>query len=362
MADIEKMYRQILIHPDDRDWQRILWRPTPDEAVQEYRLNTVTYGLACAPFLAIRTLRQLAEDEGPQFPLGAVALRRDTYVDDIVTGADTAELANRMALELEGLCTAGGFPLRKWATNCEAVLAGIPQEHRLLTPARGWEEDSHSTLGLLWYPTDDTFSVSLHPRTVPTFTKRTVLAETARLFDPLGWLTPAIIRAKIYIQSAWLQGLGWDDPLPASDARLWRAFVEDLPSLEGIRVARWLEVDRPGAAVELHGFADASERAYAAVVYLRISRSDRISTHLLTAKSKVAPVRPVSLPRLELAAATLLTNLAHHVREALNLVSAPLVLWSDSTVTLDWIHGHASRWKTFVANRVAHIQERLPEA
>ncbi|XP_025270367.1 uncharacterized protein LOC105254911 [Camponotus floridanus] len=89
VTDIEKMYRQILIHSDDRDHQRILWRHRATDGIREYRLRTVTYGLACAPFLAIRTLHQLADDEGERFPRGAVALRRDTYVDDLVTGAST---------------------------------------------------------------------------------------------------------------------------------------------------------------------------------------------------------------------------------------------------------------------------------
>ncbi|XP_029663006.1 uncharacterized protein LOC115235386 [Formica exsecta] len=132
VADIEKMYRQILVHPDDRDFQRVLWRRDNTREVQEYRLNTVTYGLACAPFLAIRTLRQLADDEESRFPLGAAALRRDCYDDDIVSGANTTSEAATLQHELRGLCMAGGFPLRKWASNYEETLTGVPQDHRLL--------------------------------------------------------------------------------------------------------------------------------------------------------------------------------------------------------------------------------------
>lgn len=193
-------------------------------------------------------------------------------------------------------------------------------------------------------------------------TKRRALAETARLFNLLGWLAPVVIRAKILIQSTWMRQLDWDSPLPPVDEQLWRRLLNDLPLLENLRVDRWLGTDDHNTHVELHGFADASERAYAAVVYLRISGRTSTTIRLLAAKTKVAPIKPVSLPRLELCAAVLLTNLTLHLRKALHLVSAPVFLWSDSRVTIQWIQGHASRWKTFVANRVSHIQVQFPEA
>ncbi|KMQ88162.1 hypothetical protein RF55_12394 [Lasius niger] len=356
------MYRQILVHPEDRDYQRILWRHYVAGDVREYKLNTVTYGLACAPFLAIRTLHQLANDEEKQFPRGAVSLRRDCYVDDIVTGADTLPDAIALQTELRKLCMAGGFPLRKWAANHEEILAGIPLEHRFQRTPHSWEGDSHSTLGLRWHPHDDCFSFVIHPRSIAEFTKRRVLAETARLFDPMGWLAPVVIRAKILIQSTWLQQLDWDAPLSSADTHQWRQLIAELPLLDRLRVNRWLGTGARDTLIELHGFADASERAYAAAVYLRIIEEDTTSLRLLVAKSKVAPVKQVSLPRLELCAAALLTNLTHRTRISLSLLTAPVYLWSDSKVTLHWIQGHASRWKTYVANRVSQIQLQLPEA
>ncbi|XP_025265426.1 uncharacterized protein LOC105258069 [Camponotus floridanus] len=346
LADIEKMYRQILVHPDDRDYQRILWRHRAVDDIREYRLRTVTYGLACAPFLVIRTLHQLA-DEGHRFPQGAVALRRDTYVDDVVTGTSTLSEATAAQRKLRSLCMAGGFPLRKWAANHLSILDGVPHEHRLTHSSHSWSHESHTTLGLHWHPASDHFTFSQPTRHFDELTKRRVLSETARMFDPLGWITPKI---------------DWDTPLPSSDTLAWRNLLSQLPRLNEIKVSRWLGSDGPHSHVELHGFADASERGYAAVVYLRSSTGRGATLHLLTAKGKVAPVKPMSLPRLELCAAALLTNLVVHTRTLLSLSSAPVFLWSDSRVTLHWIHGHASRWKTYVVNRVSLIQERLPEA
>ncbi|XP_029163786.1 uncharacterized protein LOC114935214 [Nylanderia fulva] len=362
VADIEKMYRQILVHPDDCKFQTILWRHSTDDEVREYQLRTVTYGLACAPFLAIRTLRQLATDEEEQFPRGAVALRRDCYVDDVVTGSNTLNDAIALQTEIRNLCLAGGFPLKKWAANDERILTGVPSDHLLQQLPPAWEGESHSTLGLRWHPQHDQFSFVFHPHAAINHTKRTVLSETARLFDPMGWLAPVVIRAKIFIQSTWLQGLDWDTPLPPSEAREWQRLLEELHLLDQLRIKRWLGTGADKTTLQLHGFADASEREYAAAVYIRITERNETSIRLLMAKSKVAPVKQVILPKLELYAATLLTNLMRHVKQTLDLATSDTYLWSDSTVTLQWIRGHSSRWKTFVANRVAHIQTQLPNA
>lgn len=214
-ADIEKMYRQIEVHPEDRTLQRILWREHPGEEVSEYELNTITYGLACAPFLAIRTLRQLAEDDGKEWPLGAAALRDDTYMDDILTGSSTIQEAVAIQRQLIQICRAGGLPLKKWSANDAALLEELTPEDKLLREPRWWRPgESHSTLGLRWHPEEDSFSFSAKLGGLETFTKRAVLSLAARLFDPLGWLSPATIRAKILFQATWLLKLDWDEPLP----------------------------------------------------------------------------------------------------------------------------------------------------
>ncbi|XP_029673018.1 uncharacterized protein LOC115241410 [Formica exsecta] len=307
-SDIEKMYRQILVAPQDRHLQQILWRHDNQTAQQEFELNTVTYGLACAPFLAMRSLRQLADDEEARFPRGSAVLRRDAYVDDILTGASSIAEALDLRQQLTQLCTAGGFPLRKWSANSPGLLADIPPEHRAQRDLRAWApHESHGTLGLQWHPSIDDFSFSTRNIAVVVYTKRSVLSLTARLFDPLGWLAPAVIRAKIQFQSTWLLGIDWDTPLDDTNAQLWRSFQADLHRLEEIRVPRHVQLSRSSSSIEFHGFADASERAYAAVVYVRAETCEgQKEVKLIAAKTKVAPLKTVSLPRLELCAATLL--------------------------------------------------------
>ncbi|XP_025267780.1 uncharacterized protein LOC112639101 [Camponotus floridanus] len=298
-TDVEKMFRQILVHPDDKDLQRILWRDSPQGSPAEYQLSTVTYGLACVPFLAMRALRQLTEDEGKQYPLGAAALLRDVYMDDILTGASTITEIQEMCSQLSSIC--------------------------------------------MWHPATDDFSFATRHIALPSVTKRSVLSLVAQLFDPLGWLAPVVVRAKIAFQSTWLQGLEWDAPLDDVSASAWVAFNAQIPALEQIRVPRWINLNPSCTRVEVHGFSDASERA------------------LVTAKTKVTPLKQVSLPRLELSAAVLLCRLAKHAMEILDL-TAPLHLWTDSTVALGWIRGHPSRWQTYVTNRVSEIQRTTPQA
>jgi len=146
------------------------------------------------------------------------------------------------------------------------------------------------------------------------------------------------VRAKILIQATWLQRIDWDSPLRQEEAKSWSQLLEELPLLKTIRVPRWIGCDAPESLLKLHGFADASEKAYVAVAYLRVRKPDgQIMTSLLLAKSKVAPLKRISLPRLELCAASLLTKVISHVVKTLKLESVRTHLWSDSTVTLGWI-------------------------
>ncbi|XP_029171118.1 uncharacterized protein LOC114940560 [Nylanderia fulva] len=361
VADIKMMYRQIQLHRNDRDLQRILW--TEGDEVKEFQLNTVTYGLASAPYLAIRVLHQLAIDEVGRFPLGADVLRQDVYMDDVLTGAATLDAADDLLNQVAALCTAGGFPLRKWAANDDRLLVKIPLAHRLdvMTGAR-LPSESHSVLGLRWNPREDVLSLSVRPTSTALPTKRSVLSQTARLFDPLGWLAPIIVRAKLLVQSAWIQQLDWDAPLTRDDAAEWTRLEVELPLLEEIRVPRWFQSDAANNSQQLHGFCDASERAYAAVIYLRGVINGQPDMTLVVAKTKVAPVKRVSLPRLELCGATFLAKLAEHVRSSLGLEGSAVHLWTDSTVTLGWIRGHPARWTTFVANRVAEIHRENQDA
>lgn len=361
-ADVAKMYRQILMHPSHQDFQRIVWRENDNEDIQEYRLSTVTYGTASAPFLAIKSLIECARVEGIDFLKAQNTIINDMYVDDLITGADNERDATDLHHQVSFILAKGGFQLRKWASNSATVLENIPANHRESKEQLLFkDEDSVKALGIHWYPTPDNFGyVVKMPTNAHVHTKRSVLADTARLFDPLGLLSPVIVTAKILLQKLWLLGVDWDEQLPDQISAQWTIYRQELHSISRIKIPRWLGTTTSGSTTQLHGFCDASEAAYAAVIYARsVTANGKVNVCLITSKTKVAPVQQISLPRLELCGAVLLAKLLKMVKAALNFETVDCYAWSDSTVVLSWLQKLPCHWKTFVANRVSQIQSSL---
>ncbi|XP_017891297.1 uncharacterized protein LOC108631691, partial [Ceratina calcarata] len=325
-ADIEKMFRQILIHPADTDYQRILWRSTPCDELSSFRLLTVTYGTACAPFLANRVLKQLAKDDGDAYPLAAPVLENCTYVDDIMFGATDIVLAKQIQSQLTRLLKAGGFNLRKWASNSMALLSDIPTENHGLATDKSLQIDEHlKVLGTAWNPRTDSFRFYIDINGYSNFTKRLFLSLVSRMFDPLGWASPFSINAKILLQIFWIRKLKWDEPLPDDLAERCLSYQSQLLLLRKIEIPRWTGQSNEPQQYQLHGFADASNAAYAAAIYLRVESLDgTVRVALLIAKTKVAPLKVQSIPRLELCAAVLLARLVQFTQTEMQLPNIPI--------------------------------------
>lgn len=214
------------------------------------------------------------------------------------------------------------------------------------------------TLGLIWASNRDTFQYQVTPRHGnPNVTKRTVLSIVSQIFDPLGLVGPATIKAKIILQKLWQLNLGWDESLPLDLHHKWITYVDELSCLNDITVPRVVICPDP-AVVELHGFSDASESAYGACVYLRsINREGNVTVRLVGAKSRVAPLKTICIPRLELCGSLLLAKLANSVVQALTIPLNKQYYWCYSTIVLAWIYGEPHIRKTFVANRLTEIHQ-----
>ncbi|XP_011859064.1 PREDICTED: uncharacterized protein LOC105556580 [Vollenhovia emeryi] len=273
-TDITKMYRQIKVHHSDWDLQRILWI---DEHLNEtsYHLTTVTYGTKAAPFLAVRTRMQLAEDEGHRFPLAVPSITRGRYVDDIFGGGDTGEQLIEIVHQLEDLCQAGGFPLAKWHSNHPELLNAISLLTASVNSPVSLDDCATKILGLKWLPQEDVFTFSTSSIShQEQLTKRRVLSEVAQIFDPLGFVSPIVIRAKMLLQELWLHKINWDDPLQSQVVSRWLNIRKDLTSLARLSIPRWFNTSS-GSTVELHGFSDASQFAMAAVYTWSCTRRPR---------------------------------------------------------------------------------------
>ncbi|XP_076388980.1 uncharacterized protein LOC143264668 [Megachile rotundata] len=354
-GDIEKMYRQFLVRPEDRAYQRILWRDRSG-LVKTFEINVVTFGLSSAPFLAIRGVHQLADDERTYFPEASVILKRDLYVDDLLSGANTIEEAKNIQTKISELLKRGGLNIRQWASNEPALLKGLTEEQ--LHPKILGDSAVMKTLGLSWDARNDTIRYSVEVSLNQKITKRTILSTIAKIFDPLGLVGPVTILAKILMQRLWQLKVDWDESLPASLHTEWTTYASQLQALNNLEFDRHV-LSRNYYRIELHGFCDASERAYGACLYARtISNVGHVETHLLCAKSRVAPLKSVTLARLELCSATLLATLYATVRKAILSDIEEVFLWTDSSIVLNWINKEACALKTFVANRVADIQEK----
>ncbi|XP_075161709.1 uncharacterized protein LOC142234459 [Haematobia irritans] len=355
-GDIEKMYRQILVHKDDIQYQRILFRPSPGSMIKDYTLNTVTFGVNCAPYLAIRTIIQLARDSRSKFPLASDVLLNETYVDDILSGAHDTSTAIESLSQLFATLKSAGFPLKKVTSNYAEILNTVPKDNILDSDFLNFYETSGTkTLGIQWNAMSNTFTyqIDLAP-TKESATKRQILSAVSKLFDPVGWVAPVIVQAKTLLQQLWIEGTQWDEAVRPATFRKWQTFLENMKQISLIKIPRWVKFS-PFYTSQVHGFCDASERAYCAAVYLRVDCGDKVYTHLLISKTKVAPIDPVSLPRLELCGAVLLSRLAKHVLSNLGFEQSQLFLWCDSSITLGWLGKPPITWKTYVANRVAKV-------
>ncbi|XP_060846095.1 uncharacterized protein LOC132925744 [Rhopalosiphum padi] len=362
-ADITKMYRQFWVTKAHRIFQRILWRTNPQENINIFQLNTVTYGTVPASFLATGCLHKLADSQNVD-PIIAAAIKRDFYMDDFLGGTNSYESAVQLRDGLIKTMQSAGLELRKWASNNDNLIKdvmSIKEDSKDTVPI---SDDNSITkvLGLFWNSTTDTLQFEVQQNNftiISRITKREILSVIACLFDPLGLVGPAIIRAKLMLQQLWRLKIQWDEPLPNEIQEQWITYRNSLCELNNLIIPRQITCKNDIVNIQIHGFADASINAYGCCLYLRCTNSDGVHTSkLICAKSKVAPLKVISLPRLELCAALLLSRLSSKIVPKLNLKISKSYFWSDSNIVLSWITSPSTKWKTFVAHRVGEIQER----
>jgi len=361
IGDIGQAFLQLSLNRRERDLTRFFWyRVIKDEdgnydttrEIITYSFTRLLFGLTGSPFLLSATIRELADMYKAEFPTAAALVDSSTFMDDFAAGAENDNCVTNLYYERIYLMNQIRLPMAKWATNSKHL------KEVWRTEGVNFKEETQP-LGIDWDTKSDTFS--MEPRDVageyvegPT-TKRQVLQATARFYDPLGLLSPVSVVGKLLFQDTWCRGLAWDELLPPDPGALWNTWISTLPHLAHLHIPQWVgTVDRSHSRV--HMFCDTSERAYGAALYIRSCMADHNVIHIACSKNRLAPVKKVTHPQLELLAALVGARLLHYFREATCIDITEATLWADLTVALGWIHQDLNRWKTFVCNLVNKIQ------
>ncbi|XP_055601508.1 uncharacterized protein LOC129750567 [Uranotaenia lowii] len=367
-GDIAEMYHQILIRPQDQQSQRFLWRSDPNKNLEVFIMQVATFGSTCSPASAQYVKNRNAMEFAEKYSRAVEEIIDGHYVDDYMGSFASKEEAKNVAVEIRDVHAQGGFKIRDWKSNCSEVIE-VLEEQTTSNPSRVGinSTTSEKVLGMQWFSGEDllAYCISFQPdlqklitnRNRPT--KRQVLKFLMSVFDPLGLLAAFVVQGKVLLQDVWRAGTKWDEEIDDQGFAKWIRWTDQFQLITDLRIPRCYypsATDLQYKYLELHIFADASEDAYAAVAFFRIPVShDSFQFSLVAAKTKVAPLKHCSIPRLELQAAVLATRLATFIKEGHTLTIDKIVFWSDSSTVLALIRSDHRRYKQFVACRVSEV-------
>lgn len=348
LSDVEKAFHQVGLRREDRDAVRFLWLRDPSRPIDKtnllhLRFARVPFGVNASPFMLAAGIRHHLEEKGDEVSL---AIWQNTYVDNVYQSAKDTQEALALYSQSKQTFSEIGMNLREFTTNDAIVREGIPETDRA--------KDRHQkALGLPWDTLTDLIRPKCDPPTTEVVTKRLALQTCASVFDPLGLLLPLVLPLRTFVQHLWQKNLEWDDPLPDELQVEWQKKIKAVsgptPSLPR-RVASYNDT------LDLILFVDASQQAYAAAAYMRREDCQGQHTNQLMAKGRLAPMKELSLPRLELMALLIGSRLAVFIKKELNRANfRHYYLFSDSTATLHWVTTRREL-KTFVKNRVMEIR------
>ena len=365
MGDIEQMFYQIMVPEEQRSLLRFLWWPDGDinQELIELEMCVHLFGAVSSPAVAGYALRKTATDNLDLYGEAAArAVIRNFYVDDLGKSEDSVPEAISMIGKISALCAAGGFNLTKLISSNREVLNSIPIEKRAkelqmcdLSVLTGLP--AGRALGVVWNVEGDTlgFRIQFSQKAL---SRRTVLSDVSSIYDPDGRGCAFVLPGKKILQEITGQKKDWDAPVSVEHAERWNIWKTDISSIETMNQPRCLVPAEFGKPVSqsLHCFSDGSTTGYGQATYLRSTNiSGQHHVALVTGKSRVAPLKSVTIPRLELTAATVSVKVGSLVIEELDIPNLPVVYWTDSTIVLGYIDNETTRFNTFERNRINTI-------
>ncbi|GFW62281.1 integrase catalytic domain-containing protein [Trichonephila clavipes] len=364
-ADVKSAFLQIELDFRDRDFTRFFWTDNLNKEPYVLNFTRVLFGLRPSPYLLAATLKHHFKKYREQYPHTFELLNSSIYVDDLICGQNDVPDALRTTLECLQIFSDAGMLLRKWRSNSKQL--------NLLWQQEGVKTESSETsaidlrpptkvLGLAWDPENDL--IYFDPKDLLKFmsrrgeSKRFILSVVGRIFDPIGILGPFVIKLKCLLQELWTLGVEWDSELPPKLRHKWQQWSSEAEGLTEIKIPRFYlgNIDQEISKCEIHCFSDASKSAYGTILYLRfVTCNNEIETSFICSKGRVAPLKSLTLPRLELTAALLSARLAKQVSSCLKF-DANIYYWTDSLISYYWIRGDSSAFKPYIKNRVQEIQ------
>ncbi|KAK3718426.1 hypothetical protein QZH41_004009 [Actinostola sp. cb2023] len=366
-CDIEQMFHSFYVNPECKNFLRFLWFQDNDlsKPILEYRMNVHLFGATSSPGVANYCLHQTAEthrleygDEVSNF------MRKDFYVDDGLKSVPTVEEAIKLIKDVQAACADDNLRLHKFASNKREVLEALPTEDRSKDlKDLDLRKDSmpiQRSLGTYWCIESDTFGFRIELRDKP-LTRRGILSTISSVYDPLGAVSPIILVGKQILQTLCRHNADWDDPVPEDILSRWEKWRAQLPLLENLKFPRCVKPPGFGVPVhtEIHSFSDASDSGIGQVSYLRsVNEKNEVHVSFLMAKSRVAPLRAISIPRLELTAAVVSVNVASMLKRELDVENTKCLYYTDSEIVMGYINNDARRFHVYVGNRVQHIRDR----
>ncbi|GBN71528.1 hypothetical protein AVEN_112953-1 [Araneus ventricosus] len=364
-GDIARAFLQIEVTKSDRNYLCFLYYKNCDKTlpVTMYHFNRHCFGVTCSPFVLAATIKTHIKKYKEKHPLAYEMLNESLYVDDLFSGSSTIQDAFTLSSDAVSILKDANMNMRKFDTNSKEL------KNVWLNSNSDIETNEHSdnhlkVLGLVWNNSDDTLGIELHSLlsnlNENECTKRNVLHTAAKLFDPSGFISPFLIRIKCLLQELWQLGIGWDEVFTGQIKENFQNWCKEIKDLQNLKIPRYYFPDQiviDNQDIQLHVFSDASLKSFGAVAYLRYKTSKgKFQTSFVISKSRVAPIKKLTLPRLELMGAIIASRIVKHLKGIFKDIKK-VFCWSDSTIVLHWIKGSASKYKQFVANRVIEIQE-----
>ncbi|XP_054721262.1 uncharacterized protein LOC129231039 [Uloborus diversus] len=345
-SDIEKAFLQISVREEDRDFLRFLWYDD-EHNLKIFRHRCVVFGLTTSPFLLASTLDYHLSNVPESCRETAEMLKTSFYIDNSLVSLNYVTQTEKFIQESKSILSSGHFNLRCWKSNVG---------NSMIEEVKG-ESKEIPVLGLIWNLEDDclTCKVENTCNLKDPITKRKVLSVAQKVFDPIGFTAPVTLVPKLILQETWIQKIKWDEELPIILQKKFQIWMKQLHLLSEIKIPRWINIDQENEdRVTLHVFSDASKSAYAACFYVRSETTSGPKVQLVNARSRVAPIKEMTIPRLELLSCLIGVRLAETVKADLQMFNS-IYYWTDSTTALGWIRRDQA-WGTFVHNRVQEIR------